>query len=264
MPFEELKEKQRFMWGAGPFERIEPNLGAMHRTTVERLAPRPGERWLDVGCGTGGAAFLAAEAGADVTGIDLSPVLIETARERAAERGLTLRLDEGDAESLPYEDASFDVVCSTVGVMFAPNQEAAAAELARVCRPGGHLGVASWSHDGNSKSLHEVIAPFQPPPAPGLPSPFEWGRADGAERLLGTAFDLEFEELDTPLTGLSAEAVWETFSTSFGPVKTLADSLEADRREELHRTFVTWLDDYRVDGGIHQPRSYLLAYGRRR
>ena len=94
--------------------------------------------------------------------------------------------------------------------------------------------------------------------------PFEWGRVEGAERLLGPAFELEYEELDTPLTGPSAEAVWETFSTSFGPITTLAASLEPERREELHRTFVTWLDEYRVDGGIHQPRSYLLAHGTRR
>lgn len=264
MPFEELKERQRAMWGAGPFERVEPNLGEMHRATVARLDPRPGERVLDVGCGTGGVAFLAAEVGAEVTGLDLSPVLIETARERAAERGLSLRLEDGDAESLSYADASFDVVCSTVGVMFAPNQEAAAEELARVCRPGGRLGVASWSHDGTGKGLFEVLAPFQPPPAPGPASPFEWGRVEGAERLLGAAFELEYEQLDAPLTGPSAEAVWETFSTSFGPITTLAGSLEPERREELHRTFVTWLDEYRVDGGIHQPRSYLLAHGTRR
>jgi SAM-dependent methyltransferase len=261
---DDLKQKQRTMWGAGPFERIEPNLGEMHATVVERLGARPGERWLDIGCGTGGAAFLAAEAGADVTGLDLSPVLIETARERAAERGLELRLDAGDAESLPYGDASFDVVCSTVGIMFAPDQEAAAAELARVCRPGGRIGIASWRAEGAGGELFRVMAPFQPPPPPGLVSPFEWGREDGVQRLIADAFDLRFEEQESAIEAPSADAVWEVFSTSFGPLKTLAASLEPDRREELHEAFVEFFDRYPSNGGIRQPRTYLIALGTRR
>lgn len=265
MAFDDLKQKQRTMWGAGPFERIEPNLGEMHAAVVERLGARPGERWLDIGCGAGGAAFLACGAGADVTGLDLSPVLIETARARAAERGLDLRLDAGDAESLPYADASFDVVCSTVGVMFAPNQEAAAAELVRVCRPGGRIGIASWRGEGAGGELFRVMAPFQPPPPPGLASPFEWGREEGVERLLGNAFDLEFEEQESAIEAPTAEAVWEVFSTSFGPLKTLAGSLEPERREELHAAFVEFFERYPSDdGGIRQPRPYLIALGTRR
>jgi SAM-dependent methyltransferase len=264
MEFEELKDKQRVMWGAAPFERVEPNLGDMHAAVLERAAPQPGERLLDIGCGAGGAAFLAAEAGADVTGMDLSPVLIETARVRAAERGLELRLEAGDAESLQYEDAFFDVVTSTVGVMFAPGQEAAASELARVTRPGGRMAVASWVWEGSGGGLFRVMAPFQPPPPPGLPSPFDWGREEVVEQLLGDVFDLEFERRESLIAEATSEAVWEIFSTSFGPLKTLLGTLDPERRDELHDAFVAFFEEYRTEDGIRQPRPYLIAHGTRR
>jgi SAM-dependent methyltransferase len=264
MPFEDLKEKQRAMWGSGPFERVEPNLGEMHAAVIDRADPRPGERLLDIGCGTGGAAFLAAGRGADVTGLDLSPVLIETARARAAERGLELSCDVGDAEKLPYEDASFDVVTSTVGIMFAQGQEAAASELARVTRPGGRTVIASWTWEGTGGGLFRVMAPFQPPPPPGLPSPFDWGREDVVERLLGDAFDLEFEQRESTIAEPTSEAVWEIFSTSFGPLKTLLGTLEPERQEELHDAFVAFFEEYRTEDGIRQPRPYLIAHGTRR
>jgi SAM-dependent methyltransferase len=264
MTFEELKEKQRVMWGAGPFERVEPNLGDMHAAVIERAAPQTGERLLDIGCGTGGAAFLAAEAGVDVTGLDLSPVLIETARGRAAERGLELRLEAGDAESLPYEDACFDVVTSTVGIMFAPGQEAAASELARVTRRGGRMTVASWIWEGPGGGLFRVMAPFQPPPPANLPSPFDWGREEVVERLLGDAFELAFERRESTIAEPTSEAVWEIFSTSFGPLKTLLGTLEPARGDELHEAFVAFFDQYRTEDGIRQPRPYLIAHGTRR
>jgi SAM-dependent methyltransferase len=264
LAFEELKEKQRVMWGAGPFERVEPNLGDMHAAVVGRAAPQPGEQLLDIGCGTGGAAFLAAETGADVTGVDLSPVLIETARARAAERGLELRCDAGDAEKLPYEDASFDVVTSTVGIMFAPGQESAASELARVTRPGGRTVVASWIWEGTGGGLFRVMAPFQPPPPPGLPNPFDWGREDVVERLLGDAFDLEFERRESTIAEATSEDVWEIFSTSFGPLKTLLGTLEPARQDELQEAFLAFFDESRTEDGIRQHRPYLLAHGIRR
>jgi SAM-dependent methyltransferase len=264
LAFEELKEKQRVMWGAGPFERVEPNLGDMHAAVIERAAPQPGERLLDIGCGTGGAAFLGCESGADVTGLDLSPVLIETARARAAERGLGLRLEAGDAENLPYEDASFDVVTSTVGIMFAPGQEAAASELARVTRPGGRMVVASWIWEGTGGGLFRVMAPFQPAPPPGLPSPFDWGREDVVERLLGEAFELGFERRESVIAEPTSEAVWEIFSTSFGPLKTLLGTLDPERRGELHEAFIAFFEESRTADGIRQPRPYLIAHGTRR
>jgi ubiquinone/menaquinone biosynthesis C-methylase UbiE len=137
MAYEELKQRQSAMWGTGPYQRITETITDLHEAVVERLAPEPGDRWLDLACGTGAVAERAAAAGAEVTGLDLAPVLIETAKGRAAELGLEIDYVVGDAERLGFPDASFDKVSSTVGIMFAPDHEAAARELARVTAPRG-------------------------------------------------------------------------------------------------------------------------------
>src|SRR5687768_12840387 len=134
--FEELKAKQSVMWGNGPYERITDLLTESQEGLVAALKPQAGERWLDVATGTGAVARMAARAGAEVTGLDLAPDLIETARRQTEAEGLSIHFDVGDAEALPYEDGSFDVVVSTFGVMFAPDHAAVARELARVTRPG--------------------------------------------------------------------------------------------------------------------------------
>ena len=142
MAFEELKKKQSVMWGNGPYERVTDTLGDAHDVVVGKIAAQPGERWLDLATGTGAVARKAARAGAVVTGIDLSPVLIETAKKDS--EGLDIDFRVGDCENLDgIEDGSFDIVTSTCGVMFAPNQEATASELARVTRPGGRLAMVN-------------------------------------------------------------------------------------------------------------------------
>ena len=148
MAFEELKQRQSVAWGAAPFERIADEIGDIHDHLVAELAPKSGDAWLDVATGTGGVAVRAARAGANVTGVDLAPNLIETAKRLAAEEGLTIRYEVGDAEMLPCADASFDVVSSSFGVMFAPDQQGAARELARVCRSGGRIGLSTWDPQG--------------------------------------------------------------------------------------------------------------------
>ena len=140
MAFEELTSRHAVMWGSAPFENIAHLIEDMHVALVERLAPVAGEHWLDLGCGVGDVAFHAARAGATVTGSDLSPTLVETARRRAAEYGLDLTLEVADCQNLHYADASFDVVSSSVGVIFAPDHERVASELARVCRPAAASG----------------------------------------------------------------------------------------------------------------------------
>jgi ubiquinone/menaquinone biosynthesis C-methylase UbiE len=137
MAFEELKAKQSVMWAIGPYERISEHLKIAHDHLLWALPPQPGERWLDVATGTGEIARPVARAGAQVTALDLAPELIETARAKAAAEDLEIAFEVGDAEALPYEDASFDTVTSTFGVMFTPDHAAAARELARVCKPGG-------------------------------------------------------------------------------------------------------------------------------
>src|ERR1700694_482538 len=137
MAFEELKHKQSVMWGTRQYQNVADTITDIHAAVVDRLEPGPGIQWLDLACGTGAAAERAAQAGADVTGIDLAPALIETAKERAQEQGLEIDYRVGDCEKLEVEDGAFDAVSSTCGIMFAPDHEATARELARVVKTGG-------------------------------------------------------------------------------------------------------------------------------
>jgi ubiquinone/menaquinone biosynthesis C-methylase UbiE len=263
MASDELKQRQSTIWDAAPFEQIADQTGDIHDDLVERLEPLSGTAFLDVACGTGGVAERAASRGADVTGLDFAPGLVETARRRAKERNLEIRFDVGDAEALPYEDDSFDVVASCFGVMFAPDHRAAAEQLKRVCRPGGRLALACWTPDGGIADLFRLMGSFQPPPSPGAPSPLEWGTRAHVRELFADAFELEFVELESPQLGETAEELWQLFSTSFGPLKTLADSLPSERRDELHRSVVEFYEQYRDDGGVRHPRHYLVTVGRR-
>jgi SAM-dependent methyltransferase len=260
--YQELKQRQSVMWGNGPYQRVTETLTDIHEQVVERLAPRPGVRWLDLACGTGAIAERAAAAGASVTGVDLAPALIETARERAAERGLEIDYRIGDCEQLELADASYDAVSSTCGIMFSPDHEAAARELARVTRPGGRIALANWTPAGGLARMFRMMAPFAPAPPPS--SPFDWGDEARVHLLLGDWFDLECQEHVSTLRLPSGEAYWQLFSTSYGPTKTLADSL-GDRRVELHRAWVEFFEsDYRVNGEIAHTRDYLLVVGTRR
>jgi SAM-dependent methyltransferase len=263
MSFDELKQRQSAAWGAAPFENVAAEIADVHDDLIDRLAPTPGEKFLDVACGTGGVAERAAARGAEVTGTDFASQLVETARRRAEERGLAIHYDVGDAEALPYEDASFDVVASCFGVMFAPNQERAAAELARVCKPGGRIGLACWSPEGKIAEFFALMATFQPPPPPGVPSPMNWGTEAGVRALLGDAFELELIPWSSDQTGKSGEEIWQLFSTSFGPTKVLLESLGPDRGEELHQALVSFWEASAEGDGIRQPRAYLVTLGTR-
>jgi SAM-dependent methyltransferase len=203
--FAELKARQSVMWGNGPYERITNTLTDLHELVIARADPKPGERVLDAATGTGAVAILIAKRGADVVGMDLAPVLIDTARERAAEEGVTVRWDVGDAEAMDYGDASFDVVVSTCGVMFAPDHAAVAHELARVTKPGGRLVLACWTPEGGLGQMFGMMRPFLPPPPEGAGSPFAWGKEDHVRELLGDSFELEFEEHDSILRTADGE-----------------------------------------------------------
>lgn len=263
--FEELKAKQSVMWGNGPYERISDTLVEAQQDLVDALGPREGQRWLDVATGTGAVARMAARAGADVTGLDLAPDLIETAREIAGAEGLDIRFDVGDAERLPYEDATFDVVVSTYGIMFAPDHAAVARELARVCRPGGKLGLACWRESSGVGDMFRVMKPFQAAPPPeGVGNPFAWGDEAYVERMLGDAFDLDFSEGDSVHRVAEPEEAWEVFATSYGPTKTLAESLDDERRDELAASWVELFERSREEDGIAFHRLYVRTIGTRR
>ena len=219
---------------------------------------------LDAATGTGAVAILAAKRGADVVGMDLAPVLVETARERVAEEGVTVECDVCDAEAMHYDDASFDVVTSTCGVMFAPDHGAVASELARVTKPGGRIALACWTPEGGLAQMFAMMKPFLPPPPEGAGSPFAWGNEEHVRGLLGDAFDLEFSEHDSILRTKDGEEYWELFSTSYGPTKTAAEALDDARREEFHRTWVDFFEARREGDEVVHHREYLLTLGTRR
>lgn len=262
MAFEELKKRQSVMWGNGPYQRITETIADIHERVVARLDPKPGERWLDLACGTGAVSERAARAGAEVVGIDLAPVLVETARKRASEQRLKIDYRVGDCERLEgIDNMSFDIVSSTCRIMFAP--EATARELARVVRPGGRIGLVNWPPEGGVGRMFRMMAPFQPSPPPS--SPFDWGREKRARELLGDAFQLEIEDHVSTLETADGEEYWQLFVTSYGPTKTLAESLPEDRREEFHHTWVDFFEsEYRDGDRIAHAREYLLILGTRR
>ena len=253
-------------WNSGGqhYDRISHSIADSIEHCVHRLAPRRGERVLDVATGTGWTARRVAARDATVIGVDLGPDLIAAAQALAAEHRLAIDFRVGDAEKLPFDDQSFDAIISTCGVMFASNPEAVAAELARVCRKGGRIGLTTWPPDGTIAGLFKVMRPFMPPPPPSPPpSPFEWGRPERVTALLGAAFDLRFEPGNTVLREPSAEAVWELFVQGYGPTKSLAASLDAERRESLKRDFIAYHAGFKSDLGVAMPRDYLVTLGTR-
>lgn len=264
MAFEELKARQARAYSDAPFEQLAESAADIHDHLVDALGVKPGERWLDLATGTGPVAVRAARRGAQVTGQDLADGLIGTARRLAAEQGVPVTYEVGDCEALPYPDASFDVISSAHGAVFAPDHRAIAGELARVCRPGGRIGLTAWRPGGAIGGFFQMIAGFAPPPPADAGAPLDWGRPDYVTGLLGDAFELEFTEAESPQLAWSAEALWQLFTTAFGPVKALANSLDESRRAVFRKAVIGFYDGYRVPGGISSPREYLLIIGRRR
>ena len=264
MAFDEMKQRASVMWGSAPFEKVADQIANIHDHLVRALNPQPGERWLDVATGTGAVAVRAARARAEVTGSDIAPGLVETAKRLAGEEGVDVTYEVGDAEELPYGNADFDVVSSSFGAIFAPDHKKVAHELARVTKPGGRLGLTAWDPDGGIGALFGRTRPFQPPPPEGAGNPLDWGREEYARDLLGGDFDLSFEHAQDPQVGESGEQIWQLYVQNFGPVKTMYDSLDDERKEELHRTYVDFYEGHRRDGGIEAPREYVIILGRRR
>jgi SAM-dependent methyltransferase len=243
-------------WGEGTYERLAELLSPIHDVLTERLAPQSGERFLDVATGTGAVALRAARAGADVTACDLAPGMI--AKARAEPGAAEISFDVADARSLPYGEASFDLVASAFGVIFAPEPEAAAAELARVCRPGGRLGLTTWAPD------EEVAAIYEPFTGRAEAPTDVWGEANSLERLLGDSFGVEVERRTWWATARNGAELWQLFSTSAPPLKVLLESLPEERRPALRNAFVDLYERYRDSGGVRYPNHYLLALGERR
>jgi len=259
-------ERAASVWNAGgeDYEEISRGIADAIAHCVQRLNPHPGERVLDLATGTVWTSRLVARHGATVVGVDISAALLATARAQAKVERLPIAYELGDAEALPFEDGAFDAIVSTFGVMFATRPAAAAAELARVCRPGGRIAIATWTADGNVFEMFKVMKRYMAaPPTPAPPSPFEWGRTERVRELLGDAFRLRFENGVSFYREPSADAAWQTFSTGYGPTRVLAESLDADRREALRADFTAFHAGFATELGTTVPRTYLITLGER-
>jgi SAM-dependent methyltransferase len=242
------------VWSGASYERMAETFAPIHDRIVAELVPGPGIRLLDVACGTGGVALRAARTGADVVGIDISADQLEKARRAAADAGLAIRFEEGDAEELPYADAEFDTVASAFGVIFAPDQERAAHELARVCRPAGRLALTAWQKDDAWSELQEKAGRTFPPGADAS----EWSREGHVRELLGDTFELELQTGIWRIEAESGDALWELVSTSMPPLRSWLLAADAATRAHAERVYREFLEP-----GVFE-REYVLVLGTRR
>jgi ubiquinone/menaquinone biosynthesis C-methylase UbiE len=263
-----LKAKHRAMWAMGDYPAVAndviPGLGAV---LVEASGVRPGTTVLDVAAGTGNAAIPAAASGASVVACDLTPELLACGRQLAAVQGIELEWHEADAEALPFPDASFDTVLSCVGVMFAPNHQACADELLRVCRPGGTIGLVSWTPEGFVGQMLATMKPYAPPPPPGAQPPPLWGREEHVRTLLGDRVTEVAAQRQTVTVDRFAEPTEfrEYFKACYGPTIAVYNAITEDQARALDRD----LDDLarRHDlgnGSLVMDWEYLLLTARKR
>jgi SAM-dependent methyltransferase len=258
-----VKRGQRMMWAQGDYGEISRPLAPVGELLAERVGAGPGERLLDVATGTGNVAIPAARSGAAVTGLDITPELLEQARARASEAGLEITFIEGDAEELPFADASFGRVTSAFGVMFAPRQELAAAELVRVAAPGGRIAIAAWTPTGLMGRMFATIASHLPPPPAELKPPVMWGVEDHIRGLLGAGgAELTFELHDVAFTHDSPESWVDHNERLLGPFIMAKAALGPQGRYEPLRAELIGLyseANEATDGTLAARGEYLLT-----
>lgn len=257
---ETLKTKLRATWIAGDFGQIAKAAASGAEDFIKRLNLQPGMTVLDVACGTGNLALPAARAGAIVTGVDIAPNLVEQARENAEREGLKIQFDEGDAESLPYENASFDAVVTMFGAMFAPRPELVAAELKRVCRTGGFIAMANWTPTGFVGQMFKTVSGHVPPPQ-GMPPPVLWGveeivrerLKEGISKLETTPRNIAFTFPFPPVE------VVEHFRNYFGPMQKAFGALDENGQAALRRDLEQlWNENNRATDGTTKCESQYL------
>lgn len=261
----EQKQQQRAMWAMGDYPSAAEQISDVGVRTVEAANLSGAETVLDVACGAGNATIPAAKAGANVTGLDLTPELLEAGRAAAAEAGVEIEWVEGDAEQLPFEDGSFGIVMSVFGSMFAPDHKAAAAEIARVLEPGGRIAIAAWTPEGSVGKFFMTTASHMPPPPEGFQPPILWGTEDHVRELFeGTGVEPQFEKTTVDFVGESAEAMLAEFEQKLPPLVAAKAALEPQGKWEALRADV--LEIYEStneagDEGYRAPAEYLLTTG---
>ena len=253
-----VKTKQQAMWASGNFAVIGTTLQIVGELLCEAVDLRSSEQVLDVAAGNGNATLAAARRFARVTSSDYVPELLERGKRRADADDLTVRFDVADAEALPYDAASFDVVLSTFGVMFAPNHARSSSELLRVCRLGGRIGLASWTPEGFLGALLRVVARHVPPP-PGVPSPLLWGTPDHLRNLFAGVAAIEHTHREFAFRYESPEHFVDVFRTYYGPVHKAFAALDDSGRAALESDLLSLLRDADVGGGrgLVIPAEYL-------
>ena len=269
-PDAELKARHRKMWASGDYpSMVESWLLPLGPRLVDACGIGPGLTVLDVAAGTGNASIPAAQRGATVTASDLTPELLEAGRARADAAGVTLEWAEADAERLPFDDASYDVVMSAIGVMFAPRHQAAADELVRVCRPGGTIGVLSWVPDGLIGALFRTMGPFAPPPPPGAQPPPLWGSEEHLRGLLGDRVELVTVERDVLEVTVFEHPrdFGEHFKARYGPtIAARANAVRNGREAEFDEALDRFCDEWNrgTEDRARFEIEYLVAVGTRR
>jgi len=255
-----LKTKQQAAWSAGNYGLIGMTLNIVGETLAEALDLRSGQSVLDVAAGNGNISLAAARRWCEVTSTDYAPNLLENGRARAIAEGLpNIDFKEADAEALPFTENSFDAVVSTFGVMFTPDQDKAAAELMRVCKPGGKIGLANWTPEGFIGQVFKTLGKYLPPPA-GARSPALWGtRARLVEMFGSEAASIEVETRNFNFRYRSAEHFVEFFKTYYGPMLKAFAALDADKQRSLHDDMVALIERMNAadDGTMIVPSEYL-------
>jgi SAM-dependent methyltransferase len=258
--FAAIKLRQQATWASGDYAVVGTSLQIVGETLAEAVDIRAGERVLDVAAGNGNASLAAARRYADVTSTDYVAELLDKGRERARAEGLPVRFHVADAESLPYDHATFDVVLSTFGVMFAPNQHKVATELLRVTRPGGRIGLANWTPASFIGRLFKVIGAHVPPPA-GLEPPALWGSRRHLAELFGPGVRIVAQERTFNFRYRSAAHFVQVFRDYYGPTHKAFAALDAAGQGALERDVNALLDELNVagPGSLVVPSAYLEA-----
>ena len=254
-----VKTKQQAAWSSGDYALIGATLQIVGESLCEALDLRAGQTVLDVAAGNGNVTLAAARRWSDVTSTDYVPALLERGRARAAADGLKIEFKEADAEALPFKDNSFDVVVSTFGVMFTPNQDKAAAQMLRVCKPGGKIGLANWTPNGFIGQLFKTIGQHFPPPA-GVKSPLLWGTRERIQDMFGPkAASIETLPHNFMFRYRSAEHWIDVFKTYYGPMLKAFAALQPSAQQALHDDIVALIARFNRSGDSTMvvPGEYL-------
>ena len=254
-----VKTRQQAAWSTGNYAVVGTTLQIVGENLCEALDLRAGSRVLDVAAGNGNATLAAARRWCDVTSTDYVPSLLESGRARAQAEGHTIQFQEADAENLPFPDASFDAVMSTFGVMFTPNQDKAASELARVCKPGGRIGLANWTPESFIGQVFKTIGKYIPP-APGVKSPALWGTKARLEELFGkTAREIRTTSREFAFRYRSPAHWIEVFRTYYGPMNKTFGALDAEKQAAFTQDLLALMESRNRSGDrtLVLPSEYL-------